>query len=95
MNETISTVTFDPDMAEILHLVQQWHAEKIETLRLIVDASNDVAIQMRGPEGKRTELTGVARVSFQAGVSTAMNLFLTLPFTLSANSDLDVDGEEE
>lgn len=73
---------YDPDAIQILSSLQEWHGVRIKQLEMIVNAMDDVGLQLRLPDGSYSELVGDERKGFQAGAATALDLFRKFPLEI-------------
>lgn len=91
MTEQLQADVYDPDVAEIIGSLQEWHAVRVQKLQMIVDAMDDVGLQLRNTDGSYTELVGDERKGFKAGAATALNLFHKFPVVMTEIVDDDAD----
>ncbi|PTT02739.1 hypothetical protein [Pseudomonas sp. HMWF006] len=82
MTQQLQADVYDSDVVEIISSLQEWHAIRIQKLEMIVDAMDDVGLQLRLPDGSYSELVGDERKGFQAGVKTALDLFRKFPLAV-------------
>lgn len=64
-------------------MLQQWHANRIQTLQIIVQANADDELVLRGANGQQILLTGDERKGFKTGCATALDLFEKFPLTMT------------
>ena len=85
----------DPEVVKIVELLQQWHTNRVQKLKMIVDAPTDTELLLRGANGKEVLLVGDERKGFKAGCATALELFGKFPMTMTKNVSDDADSEED
>lgn len=85
----------DHDVVEIIEMLQQWHANRIEKLQMIVQAPSDTELVLRGKNGQQISLIGEERKGFKAGCATALELFGKFPLTMTKVASDDTDAEQE
>lgn len=95
MADQVTANTHDPEVVEIISLLQQWHSERIQKLQMIVQASSDTELVLRGVNGQQVLLMGDERKGFKTGCATALDLFGKFPLTVTKNVNRDTDSEEE
>ena len=83
----------DPEVAEIIELLREWHACRIQKLKMIVQAPADTELVLRGANGQQVLMAGDERKGFKAGCATALDLFGKFPLTMTKIVDC-IDGEE-
>ena len=84
--------TNDEQVLHIIELLQEWHRTRIEKLELVANASPDVKIEARGPDGQPLELAGQLRAGFQEGVNLALQMLKNFPLTVADDAE---DSDEE
>lgn len=89
MADPLKVNVYDPDVAEIIDLLQKWHAKRVQQLQMIVQAPADAELVLRGANGQHV-LQGDERKGYKAGLATALELFGKFPLTVT-----EIDGEEE
>ena len=94
MADQVTVTTRDPEIVEILKWLQQWHSERIQKLQMIVQASSDTELVLRGANGQQVQLVGDERKGFKSGCATALDLFGKYPLTMTKNVSRDIDSEE-
>lgn len=85
----------DQNVVEIIEMLQKWHANRVQKLRMIVGAPADTELMLRGENGKEVLLIGDERKGFKAGCATALELFGKFPLTMTKTISDDTDAEEE
>jgi hypothetical protein len=90
MTQQLQADVYDSDVVEIISSLQEWHAVRIQKLEMIVDALDDVGLQLRLPDGSYSELVGDERKGFQAGAATALDLFRKFPLAILQIADEEV-----
>ncbi|MBH8611918.1 hypothetical protein I4N56_014030 [Pseudomonas mohnii] len=84
----------DPDVAEIIGMLKEWHANRVRQLQMIVQAPADTELVLRGANGQQVLLVGDERKGFKAGLATALDLFGKFPLTMTEVVDDDADEDE-
>ncbi|WP_064116743.1 hypothetical protein [Pseudomonas fluorescens] len=75
-----TTVTLhDPEIAEMLERLQTWHAKRIEQLKSLINAEEEVSIVLRGADGHQIEITGDARKGFRSALRIAVEMLSPFP----------------
>lgn len=87
MSDQVSANIFDPDVAEIIDLLQEWHANRVKQMKMIVEAPADAELVLRGANGHQVVLLGDERKGFKAGLATALDLFGKFPLTITVGED--------
>lgn len=95
MADQVTANTHDPEVVEIINLLQQWHSGRVQKLQMIVQAPADSELVLRGANGQQVLLVGDERKGFKAGCATAFDLFGKFPLTVTKNVSRDIDSEEE
>lgn len=95
MNDKARANTHDPKIVEIINLLQEWHSDRIQKLKMIVQAPADVELVFKGKNGQRVLIKGDSRIGFKAGCATALDLFGKFPLTMTKNVSSGTDSEEE
>lgn len=95
MADQVTANTHDPEVVEIINLLQQWHSGRVHKLQMIVQAPADSELVLRGGNGQEVLLVGDELKGFKAGCATALDLFGKFPLTVTKNVSLDTDLEEE
>ncbi|NMX60230.1 hypothetical protein [Pseudomonas sp. WS 5079] len=95
MADQVTANTHDPEVVEIINLLQQWHSGRVQKLQMIVQAPADSELVLRGANGQQVLLVGDERKGFKAGCATALDLFGKFPLTVTKNVSRDIDSEEE
>lgn len=85
----------DPDVAEIIGLIQQWHTSRVQKLQMIVKAPADTELVLRGANGQQVLLVGDERKGFKAGCATALDLFEKFPLMMTEIVDDETDAEDQ
>lgn len=93
MNKVSTATVNNADIADMLVMLQTWHASRIQQIQGLLDAEDDVAIVLRGTAGKELEIKGDARRGFKAGIRLAKEMFTPLPMRIEA-IDREEDKEE-
>lgn len=89
MAESISADVHDDDVEQIFRLLQEWHADRVGKLELIVYAPDDAAVQVNGESLPKSDLRG-----FKAGVAVALSLFRKFPIEITDLDEHDTDEGE-
>lgn len=84
----------DPDVIEIIELMQLWHSSRIAKLQEILDAGPDVGIQLKSSDGKPVELDAMGRAGLMLGVDLAVRMFGKFPITMEPPAPDELDEEE-
>lgn len=95
MTDQVIANTNDPEVVEIIELLQQWHSGRVQQLQMIVRAPADAELVLQGANGQQVLLAGDERKGFKAGCATALDLFGKFPLTVTKNTSRDTDSEEE
>lgn len=74
-------------------MLQEWHANRIQKLKMIVQAPADTELVLRGANGQQVLMAGDERKGFKAGCATALDLFEEFPLTMA--EIVDCTDEEE
>lgn len=77
------------DIDQFATLFRNWHENRMNQLRQIKDAPDDVEILFES-EGEEVAMDEKHRAGFNAGITVAMSIFESLPFTMTL-----VEPEEE
>jgi hypothetical protein len=93
MSEQFQADVYDPDVARIIRSLQEWHAVRVQKLEMIVNAMDDVGLQLRLADGSYSELVGDERKGFKSGAETALDLFRKFPLAVIEIADDDADEE--
>lgn len=83
----------DPEVTEIIEILQEWHANRVQKLEMIVQAPADTELVLRGANGQQVLMAGDERKGFKAGCATALDLFGKFPLTMT--KIVDCTDEEE
>lgn len=95
MADQVTANTHDPEVVEIISLLQKWHSGRVQQLKMIVQAPADSELVLRGANGQQVLLMGDERKGLKAGCATALDLFGKFPLTVTKNVSRDTDSEEE
>lgn len=95
MNDKARANIHDPEVVEIIGLLQEWHSNRVQKLKMIVEAPADTEIVLQGKNGLRVLIEGAERSGFKAGCATALELFAKFPLTMTKSVSRDTDSEEE
>ena len=69
----------DSDIAMLAAVVQQWHTNRVEQLKLLADGNEKVFVEMKGGE-KKIEVQGEVLKGVRLGATLALDLIKDLPF---------------
>lgn len=74
------------ELMEFVELVQSWHAHKVQQLKMVVDAPDSTEIHL-GVDDAVVIKNDRDKVLFKAGISAALELLGTLPFSVSTDEE--------
>jgi hypothetical protein len=95
MKNKATANTHDPAVVQIIGLLQEWHAKRVQKLQMIVQAPADTELVLQGPNGQRVLMEGDERIGFKAGCATALELFGQFPLTMIKTVNDGTDAGDE
>ncbi|MGF6098864.1 hypothetical protein [Pseudomonas sp. 18175] len=95
MSDQVKANIVDPDVVEIVELLQEWHAKRVSQLQMIVQAPADAELVLRGANDQQVILLGDERKGFKAGLATALDLFGKFPLSITKVDEEDESGDTQ
>lgn len=83
----------DEHVAELLGVIEQWHKQRIEALRAVLDAKEFDTIKVISESGEICEFAANSETGLgvRLGAHTAISLFENLPFKVTIQKRTETD----